>query len=341
MSNNGKADIYSRMSRNRMRLAGAAAVFILVVMGLSAAFIHPLSQVFELEVGFWLPWTMFWLLCLLYILLRYAAGGRWMLKGVKTLPPWKKERRLADALTAVSLACGIDDCVRLFVIPDEDINSFSLSLPDGTFALFATQGMAHKLTMREREAIMAHEIAHMQAGDTTVYTIMIRLAGTRSLKKMVGGLPGKRDSTGTLVASAIPFLAAAAVAFYAIRLAGASAVSPSSPAGFWLALGVAFAVLVAVLPGAVSALLRLMMDRNREYHADMQAVYLTRDPGAVYRAIRLAAEDVRDVILLPACYDALLFHPVVDFSSYRPYRTQPTMSQRMKQLEEAFPALSA
>jgi len=91
----------------------------------------------------------------------------------------------------------------------------------------------------------------------------------------------------------------------------------------------------------MNKLLQRFLDKEREYYADMQAVYLTRDPDAVYQAIKNSAEDVRDVLLLPACLDALLFNPVVDYMNYRPFRSQPTMAERMQRLKEAFPQINS
>lgn len=334
-------DIYDRMSRNRKRLVLAAAAFCLALMAFSGLVVILLREVLRVPLDPWLLWAMFWLLCLLYVLIRYALGGMWVLKGIKILPSWKVDRRLEDALMAACLASGSADRMRLFEIPDDDINSFSLSLPDGTFALFATSGIASKLPHDERVAVFAHEIAHMQAGDTTIYTIMIRLAGTRSLRRMVGGLPGAtRDPVKSLNVSIFTFLLAAAAILLVVGSTRDPGQGASSGSGFWFTLAVIFLALLAILPIIANTLLRLVLDRNREYSADMHAVYIMRDPAAVYGAVKEAAEDVRDVILLPACFDALLFHPVVDYSSYRPFRTQPAMSQRMARLSAAFPIIT-
>ncbi|OFW70618.1 MAG: hypothetical protein A2V52_04110 [Actinobacteria bacterium RBG_19FT_COMBO_54_7] len=107
----------------------------------------------------------------------------------------------------------------------------------------------------------------------------------------------------------------------------------------WATIAILFIVFAALLPFLMNKLLKRFLDKEREYYADMQAVYSTRDPDAVYQAIKHSAEDVRDVLLLPACFDALLFHPVVDFANYRPFRSQPTMAARMQCLRDAFPQI--
>lgn len=86
--------------------------------------------------------------------------------------------------------------------------------------------------------------------------------------------------------------------------------------------------------------MRLFLDREREYYADLQAAYYLRDPEAMYYAVRHASEDVLDILLLPSNLDATLFHPVVDYTSYRPLQTQPTMAERLCRLQECFPELT-
>ncbi|MEW6553095.1 MAG: M48 family metalloprotease [Actinomycetota bacterium] len=334
-------DIYDRMSRNRLRLAAAIVLVAVIIMAFSGLAIYLLLEALSIGLDFWLPWTLFWLLCLLYVLLRYVAGGRWLLKGVAILPEWKVDRRLKDALMAASLASDMLDSIRLYEIPDDDINAFTLALPDGTFALFVTRGVSRKMSLDGRVAVIAHEIAHMRSGDTTIYTIMIRLAGRRSLKKMVGGMPGEFYDPlkwlHKLVVTATCFAVAASMV---VNISRGDEFTLSSSAFFWTIIAVLLVVAMVALPPVISSLLKVFLDRNREYNADMQAVYITRDPGAVYGAIRMAAEDVMDVILLPACFDALLFCPVVNYSYYKPFRTQPTMAQRMERLREAFPGVT-
>jgi Zn-dependent protease with chaperone function len=333
-------DLYDSLSRNRRHLIYATALLMAVIMTISGLAILILRDAFDIAINFWFLWTMFWLLFAVYVVLRYALGGMWLLNGVKTLPASKRDICIDGSVMAAALASGMTGRVRIFEIEDDDINAFSLSLPDASFAIFLTEGIAWKVEERERVAIIAHEIAHMQAGDTAVHTLIIRMAGRRSLKKMIRGLPNKGFVFARYVStSVIAFLFATIVFIELFGTANDPGLGLSPAAFFWLFLLSLFVMLMLLLPLASRALLRFFLDRDREYNADMHAVFLTRDPDAVYNALRLAAEDVRDVIFLPACFDALLFNPVVDYSSYRPYRTQPTMSHRMQRLCEAFPML--
>lgn len=258
---------------------------------------------------------------------------------MRTLPPSRGKRRLQNALDAARLAAGMPEKVRLLVIPNRDINTFSLSLPDGSYALFATSGMAEKLPSQEREAIMAHEIAHMQSGDIILYTVMLRLTGQLAFRKK---FRGHRSGGLSSFAWVIVLLASFSLVSLFLVYATAHSLDREMYSGYfkfdlWLPVVLLFVVVALTLPYLLKTLMRLALDREREYYADMEAAYLTRDPACVYNALRSAAEDVIDILLLPTSLDALLFHPVVDYASYRPFRTQPTMMDRMQHLEDAFP----
>jgi Zn-dependent protease with chaperone function len=341
MNKQEMADIYQRRSHNRRQMALAVFAYTSIVMLVSGFCLYLLYRVVNLNFNFWFLLSVFWLVFLIYVILRYALGGKLALRSLITIPSWETDRRLENALMAAKLASGMASRIRLLEIPDSDINAFSISLPDGSYALFAALGIADKLPEREREAVMAHEIAHMQAGDTLIHTVMIHLAGRRALKKMVKGLDGGGSSplimAGVLaVINALAWIAVIAIVFFTNE--NKTLLTPQfSQAGFWSAIAFLFFALAMSFPLFMSKLLQLVLDKEREHFADMEAVYLTRDPGAVYRALKHTADDVIDVLLLPACYDALLFNPVVNYTSYTPFRTQPTMGDRMKRIKNVFP----
>lgn len=334
-------DIYQMLERNRLRLAAAVSIFTLLAMAVTGIGLYILYELFGLQLNLWLLLALFWAFLLLYSVLRYAFGGKWVFKALRASPGEVTDHGLESALGAALLASGVTDRVRLFPVPSADINAFTLSLPDGSYALFATSGLAEKLPARQREAVFAHEIAHMQAGDCMLHTIMIHLAGFNARKRLSKKLGMGEDSAVKtlflfLLVGGLSYLLLGAFAFITN---GTRPGFAASSIDFWAAVAILFLGFAVALPAVMHRLLRLLLDRKREYSADLQAVYMTRDPEAVYGAVRSACEDVRDVLLLPTCLDALLFHPVVDYTSYRPFQTQPTMMERMARLEKAFPLL--
>lgn len=339
MTGHAGPNIYQSVSRNHLRLAAILAAFSLAIMSLSAGGCYLVYRCVGLRYSFWMILVLFWLFYLLYAVLRYALSGLWVFHSISILPAWENDPRLEDALTAVRLGSGFPAKVKLFEIPNPDINSFSVAFPDGSHGIFATRGLAEKLPSREREAVMAHELAHVMAGDSLLYTIMIRLVGPGSMRRI---LSGWRAGTGRYSYAEIgppPLFFVLFVILFtdALRKVNAPQTTQALPLA---AVALLFLSLASLMPLLMHLLLRLFFDREREYAADMQAVFITRDPEAVYLALKDAAEDVRDLLLLPSRLDALLFHPVVDYASYRPFRTQPTMAQRMQRLSREFPGVA-
>jgi Zn-dependent protease with chaperone function len=336
-----RRDLYTRLLYNRLRLGLAFSLFAIFIMLLSGMIVFVLHKLLRTSVDFWLVLVFFWLFYMAFMLVRYALGGRWIFLSVGRFSSPNTDIKLSNALESSLLASGLTNKIRLLIIPNPDINSFSLSLPDGSYIIASTQGLADKVCASEREAVFAHEISHIMAGDTLIHTIMIRMCGKRALKKIFRGFTHRSFSADKLAAILVSFFAVVAV--FLVFLGGNGSdpdVGLDLPhLDFWLLAALLFIVFAAAFPFVMFKFLELVLGKEREYYADMQAVYLTRDPGAVYGVLKHALEDVGDVLLLSPYLDPLLFHPVVDYTSYRAFQTQPTMMQRMQRLAATFPLI--
>jgi Zn-dependent protease with chaperone function len=180
-------DPYLKLLHSRTRLGAAFSLFAFLIMLVSGTIIFVLHKLLPTSIDFWLFLVVFWLLYLIFVLVRYTLGGRWMLMSMERLSSPQRNTRLVNAFESMLLASGFTKKIRLLVIRNPDINSFSLSLPDGSYIIVSTQGLADKVASREREAVIAHEISHIMAGDTLIYTIMIRMCGKSALKNMFKG----------------------------------------------------------------------------------------------------------------------------------------------------------
>ncbi len=323
------------LGRNRLRMAFIVSAFTLISAGVSFLGIYAVYRAFDLGVDLWVVLVVFWGAMIIFSVLRFALGWGWLFKKFVADPVGGADLHLREALDAARLAAGMEQKIRLMVIPDDDVNAFSLAMPDGSFAVMAARGVAEKLPARAREAMMAHEIGHIQAGDTTLQTVYLCLMGKHRLAHRPGR-DGKRRR-GSAAGALLTLIAFAFITGSVFRTAESVGVSND-----WLAavlLAAFFVSLIILLPELMHPLFRLALDREREYSADLLAAYHLRDPLAVYQAVEGAMRDVTAVILLPPYLDALLFCPVVDYVSYKPFRTQPTMAERMQRLREEFPAL--
>lgn len=141
--------------------------------------------------------------------------------------------------------------------------------------MFLTTGVFVKLPARERKALASHELAHIATGDTTVQRAMLRLGGPRRLHS------GCQYPVSRLVPEGIP--PALLALFILLVLLAAYRTGPVSPPVhlYALALFALFAAHSASLPFLLHRIMRLLLSREREYHADFLAAYWLRDPEAV------------------------------------------------------------
>lgn len=146
---------------------------------------------------------------------------------------------------------GLEKAPALYYSPSRMPNAFAVGDRTGAI-IFLTDGIFRELDRRELVGVIAHELAHIQAGDLGV----LRLA-----------------DTVRRVLLALAFLGFFIVLF---NLPGAMALA-SDDAAFGLFL------IMAAPTGA--ALLQLALSRTREHQADLVAVALTGDPDALGSAL--------------------------------------------------------
>jgi Zn-dependent protease with chaperone function len=378
-------DIYERQVRNRRRFRLAVAAYVLVVMAILLIFIPPMYWIYHEVKGIdwiylWLVIGISWLAVLFYSMLRFLLGGRWLLKGMALIPPSWTDRRLRDALESVLLATGGKEKVRMFVIPSPAVNAFSLYLKDGSYALFVTRGVADKLAASEREVIIAHEFAHMQGGDALLHTAMLRLVGRNAfftgMQKALTITTYRKDKGPTRRRISIqqiekpnflhqerglrvgppPLAMVALIIGLIVSTSVLGAMGYEETAAF-LALAAMDSFVFLAFPSIMYALFQAFLDQQRDFFADMKAVFITRDPSAVYSALKSAGDDDQDRYDLPSYLDELVFNPPLYHISYKvvqtggfgypifvdttPYHHQPLLMDRMRNLRKVFPQVAS
>ena len=135
------------------------------------------------------------------------------------------------------------------VIPTDEPNALSAGTGNRT-VVCVTLGLLKELDGEEREAVLAHELAHLKNGDSSVLTV----AGFPATVAL-GALGAALDSMNGM-------------AFFLGYLGVAMALA-----------FVSFLLVLVTLPGT------LVLSRYREYAADRGAVAITGDPAALARAL--------------------------------------------------------
>ncbi len=179
-----------------------------------------------------------------------AVGPNTVMRWLGALPiePWRAPE-LHEEARRLSRAAGLPAAPRLFWLGHSAINAFTVG--SGRRAGIAlSDGALRLLPPRELRAVLAHEIAHVMAGDTQLMRLSELLARLTQSISLIGLILSLVVSllTGTLV---LPLWA------------------------------------VAVLAGAptLTMLLALTLSRRREFAADQGAAVLTGDPHGLAAAL--------------------------------------------------------
>ena len=182
---------------------------------------------------------------------RIPVGAVLSTYGARPLPPYAAPG-LHRAVAVLARRAGLPRPPALFLVTSPVPNAFTVGRRDDA-ALAITDGLLALLGGAELLGVLAHEISHLQSGDTSVI--------------------GFSRSLGRLARVLVPV--GLLVLLVGAPLAVSGAAGP-------LALGAA----IVLLPFAVTAL-ETAFARSRELDADLGAARLTGDPEALARALEV------------------------------------------------------
>ena len=157
----------------------------------------------------------------------------------------------------LSRAAGIPK-PKIYLIPTSALNAFATGRNPQNASIAITEGLIQTLNRTELEGVIAHELSHIRHYDTLIMTMVVVLVGMVSILTdwfIRGGLRSRRDEDDR------------------------SSNSPLFLLGFIL-------ILLAPL---IANLIKLAISRRREFYADAQAAFLTRQPSGLIRALQKIA----------------------------------------------------
>ena len=194
------------------------------------------------------PW-IFIIICI-WLTFSYYKGGSMMLNVAKARPVTIEENReLFHLVENTAIMIGLPT-PQIYLIEDESLNAFATGRTPDTSSIALTDGIVKKLDKAELQAVIAHELAHINNRDTRL--MLITIAGIGCFI-FLGEFLFRAASHGNRGKGA--FLS--------------------------LILGAACLVFGYI----VAPILRFALSRRREYQADATAAQITRDPEALVRAL--------------------------------------------------------
>lgn len=207
-----------------------------------------------------LPWM--WLAAVLWIIISYYAGDAMLLRGAGAVEITKNDQpeiyRLVENLC---ITAGLP-VPRVYIINDSSLNAFATGRDPQHASVALTKGIVQRLERAELEGVIAHELSHVKNRD--IRLMLITVAG-------------------------ISFCTFAAEICFRMGISASRGRGKNKGSGalIFFAAGVFFAIYGYL----IAPLIRLAVSRTREYYADASAALITRNPGALARALEKITAD--------------------------------------------------
>lgn len=188
---------------------------------------------------------------------------------------------------------------KVYIIPDQIPNAFATGRNAENSAVAVTEGLLDLMDYEEIEAVIAHEISHINHSDILISTVAATIAGAISMLINFGMMfGGDRERPNVIVMLILMFLA----------------------------------------PMAAS-IIQMTISRSREYKADAGAAYLTGHPEWLQSALaKLENYNAHGMMHDASNETAHMFiiNPFTgkDISFANLFRTHPTTQDRIDRLEQ-------
>lgn len=240
--------MYSAIAANKRNTVLIIALFVAIIAGLGWIF----SSVYEstgIFYGSMIGAGM-------YALVQYFLADKIALgvNGAKQIQK-SDDPRLWRTVENLSIATGTP-MPKVYIIEDPALNAFATGRDPKHASVAATRGLLEAMDDTELEAVMAHELGHVQNYDIRVMMIVFGLVSAIGL-----------------------------IADMFLRMMWFGSDDDNPPHPIFLVLGVAAALLAPL----VAMLVQLAVSRQREYLADATGVMTTRHPEGLTRALEKIA----------------------------------------------------
>lgn len=224
------------------------------------------------------------------------------------------EKKILNVVEELAIAAGTP-APDIFVLEDDrTINAFAAGKEQKDYVIGVTRGAIDRLSRSQLQAVMAHEFSHIINGDTK---LNLRLIGMLAGVQMMARFAALLLNMGT-----------------GKTKGGRSTFSSVDVRGQLIALVLGTVVYpVGALGELCARLVKLAVNRQREFLADASAVELTRDPVALCEALHLIAHDGSRVSSPHASLVSHIFFADVSRNWLNLFDTHPPITERIRRLD--------
>ena len=205
-------------------------------------------------------------IALVYVAVTYSFSVHTVLSAAKARPAnpqVREEKLLIYKVEEMAIAAGMPT-PKVYVQDSDNINAFATGKKPENAVICATTGALRKLKPDELEGVMGHEMSHIRNHDILVATVTIGVVGAIALL--------------------------AEILFYSMFWGGVGGGRGRRNEGN--AILMVIAIIFVILAPIFARLTYLAISRRREYLADANGAYLTRNPEGLARALEKIKQDM-------------------------------------------------
>lgn len=286
--------MYSAIAANKRNTFLIMAVFILLIAGLGWVF----SQYYGDLYIFWVTLGG----ATIYALIQYFAAAKLALamNGAKEIQK-SDDPRLYRIVENLSIATGMP-MPKVYIVDDPALNAFATGRDPKHAHVAATSGLLRAMDDNELEAVMAHELGHVQNYDIRVMMIVFGLV------------------------SAIGLLADI---FVRMLWFSGNDNRPSNP--IFLVVGIVAALLTPI----IAMLIQFAISRQREFLADATGAMTTRYPEGLASALeKIAAQGSATRRQNTSTAHLFFANPLKGKSFAKLFSTHPPVEERVARLRK-------
>jgi len=207
-------------------------------------------------------------IALFYIFITYSFSVQSVISaaGARPANPQNREEKiLIYKVEEMALAAGLPT-PKVYVQESRDINAFATGHNPGDSIICATTGTLQQLNTAELEGVIGHEMSHIRNRDILVMTVTVGVVGAIALL--------------------------AEIALRMLLWGGAGRGGGKKGEGNIIIIVIA--IIFIILAPIFSRLTYLAISRKREYLADADGAYLTRNPEGLAKALEKIKADFPD-----------------------------------------------
>jgi len=187
----------------------------------------------------------------------------------------RNEPRLYNLLENLCISRGITmPALRIIETPAR--NAFASGVRKGKYSVTVTRGLMEALDDAELEAVLAHELTHIENRDVQLLVISAVFVGIISL---VGDVIVR-------VPRALLWSSSGRSSGGGARWSGGSSRRSSGKGGGGIVILILIAIAIFVIARLLAIALRFALSRKREFLADAGSAELTKNPDAMIMALR-------------------------------------------------------